>query len=130
MNDESQEPPISPDNLAAYALDTHDAEGAAIIAAHLDVSPDAVRREQDLRSAAGEFAAAVVSDVMPAPDLRSRVLAEARRRRAPAAVVAGSSPIDVHPVELSRAILLLRDLTVDDWARPVDPPRARRLDRP
>ena len=37
-------------------------------------------------------------------------------------MVAGSSPIDVHRVELARAILLLRDLTVDDWARPVDPP--------
>ena len=50
------------------------------------------------------------------------MLAEARRRREPAAVVAGSSPIDVHRVELARAILLLRDLTVDDWGRPVDPP--------
>ena len=89
MNDESPKPPISPDDLAAYALDAHDAEGAAAIAAHLDASPDAVRREQDLRSAAGEFAAAVVDDVTPAAELRSRVLAEARRRRAPAAVVAG-----------------------------------------
>jgi uncharacterized protein (TIGR03083 family) len=122
MNDESPKAPISPDDLAAFALDAHNAEDAAAIAAHLDASPDAVRREQDLRSAAGEFAAAVVNDVTPAPELRSRVLAEARRRREPAEVVAGSSPIDVHRVELSRAILLLRDLTVDDWARPVDPP--------
>ena len=37
-------------------------------------------------------------------------------------MVAGASPIDVHRVEVARAILLLRDLTVDDWARPVDPP--------
>ena len=37
-------------------------------------------------------------------------------------MVAGSSPIDVHRVEMARAILLLRDLTVDDWTRPVDPP--------
>jgi uncharacterized protein (TIGR03083 family) len=37
-------------------------------------------------------------------------------------VVAGSSPIDVHRIELARAIVLLRDLTVDDWTRPVDPP--------
>ncbi len=36
-------------------------------------------------------------------------------------MVAGASPIDVHRVEVARAILLLRDLTVDDWARPVDP---------
>ena len=122
MNDESPKPPISPDDLAAFALDAHDSDGAAAIAAHLDASPDAVRREQDLRSAAGEFAAAVVSDVTPTPELRSRVLAEARRRRAPAVVVAGSSPIDVHRIELARAILLLRDLTVDDWTRPVDPP--------
>ena len=37
-------------------------------------------------------------------------------------MVAGSSPIEVHRVEVARAIVLLRDLTVDDWARPVDPP--------
>ena len=36
-----------------------------MIAAHLDASPDAVRREQDLRSAAGEFAAAIVDEVTP-----------------------------------------------------------------
>ena len=109
MNDDSPRHPMSPDDLPA-------------IAAHLDASPDAARREQDLRSAAGEFAAAVVSDVTPPPELRSSVLAAARRRRPPAAVVAGSSPIEVHRVEVARAILLLHDLTVDDWVRPVDPP--------
>ncbi len=122
MNDDSPNVPVSPDDLAAYALDAHDADDAAAIAAHLDASPDDGRREQDLRSAAGEFAAAVVTEVTPAPGLRSRVLAEARRRREPAVVIAGSSPIDVHRVELGRAILLLRDLTIDDWTRPVDPP--------
>jgi uncharacterized protein (TIGR03083 family) len=121
MNDDSPKAPVSPDDLAVYALDAHDADDAAAIVAHLDASPDVARWEQDLRSAAGEFAAAVVNDVTPAPDLRSRVLAEARRRRQPAAVVAGSSPIDVHRVEAARAILLLRDLTVDDWACSVDP---------
>ena len=122
MNEESPRAPVSPDDLAAYAIDAHGAEHTADIAAHLAASPNAVRWEQVLRSAAGEYAAAVVHDVTPAPDLRSRVLAEARRRREPAAMVAGSSPIDVHRVELARAILLLRDLTVDDWRRPVDPP--------
>ncbi len=122
MNNESPNAPVSPDDLAAYALDAHDAADAAAIAAHLDASPDTARREQDLRSAAGEFAAAVISDVTPPPELRARVLAAARSRRPPAAVVAGSSPIEVHRVEVARAILLLRDLTVDDWARPVDPP--------
>ena len=122
VNDGSPTPPVTPDDLAAYALDAHDTDDAAAIAAHLDASPDAVRTEQDLRSAAGEFAAAVVDEVAPAPDLRSRVVAEARRRRAPAGVVAGASPIVVHRVEVARALLLLRDLTVDDWTRPVDPP--------
>ncbi len=122
MNDDSSVPPMSPDDLATYALDALDAEDADAIAAHLDASPDAARREQDLRSAAGEFAAVVVSDVTPPLPLRSRVLAEARRRRPPTAVVAGASPIEVHRVEVARSILLLRDLTVDDWARPVDPP--------
>jgi uncharacterized protein (TIGR03083 family) len=37
-------------------------------------------------------------------------------------VVAGASPAEVHRVEAARAILLLRDLNVDDWVRPVDPP--------
>jgi uncharacterized protein (TIGR03083 family) len=122
MTDESHEPPISQDDLAAYALDAHDAEGASAIATHLDTSPDAVRELQDLRSAAGEFAAAIVDEVSPPPELRSRVLAEARRHRPPAEVVAGASPIDVHRIELARVLLLLRDLTADDWARPVDPP--------
>ncbi len=122
MNEEFARDPVSPDDLAAYAIDAHEVEREDGIAAHLDSRPDAVRWEQDLRSAAGEFAAAVVRDVTPEPDLRGRVLAEARRRREPAAVVAGASPIEVHRVELARAILLLRDLTVDDWAQPVDPP--------
>lgn len=122
MNEESPNGPISPDDLATYALDAHDAEDAAAIADHLDASPDAVRVEQELRSAAGEFAAAVVDHVTPTPGLRSQVLDEARRRRPPVAVVAGSSPIDVHRVEMARAIVLMRDLTIDDWARPVDPP--------
>jgi uncharacterized protein (TIGR03083 family) len=122
MNDESHEPSISPDDLAAYAIDAHDAEDAAAIAAHLDTSPDAVRHEHDLRSAAGEFAAAIVDEISPPLELRSSVLAEAGRRRPPAEVVAGASPIDVHRIELARVLLLLRDLTVDDWTRTVDPP--------
>ena len=100
--DEPHEPLISPDDLAAYALDAHD----AVIAAHLDTSPDAVRREQDLRSAAGEFAAAIVDEVSPRP---SCVSGSSPRRAgaAPAEVVAGASPIDVHRLEMARAILLL-----------------------
>ncbi len=122
LNDEIPRDPVTPDDLAAYAIDAHDAENADGIAAELAARPEALRWEQVLRSAAGEFAAAVVSDVKPPPELRTRVFAEARRRREPAVVVAGSSPIDVHRVELARAIVLLRDLTVDDWAQPVDPP--------
>ena len=130
MNDDSSIPPMSPDDLATYALDALDAEDAAAIAAHLDASPDAARREQDLRSAAGEFAAAVVSDVTPPLPLRSSVLAEARRRRPPTAVVAGASPTEVHRVEVG---------AVDPAAARPDgrrlgstgrPARARRLDRP
>ena len=118
--DEPHEPPISPDDLAAYALDAHDA-GAAVIAAHLDTSPDAVRREQDLRSAAGEFAAAIVDEVSPRP---SCVSGSSPRRAGAGAGRGGrgASPIDVHRLEMARAILLLRDLTVDDWTRPVDLP--------
>jgi uncharacterized protein (TIGR03083 family) len=122
MSDESPNTPISPDDLAAFAIDAADADHADRVAARLDESREAARIERDLRFAAGEFAATVVEDVTPPPALRSRVLAAARRHRPSAAVVAGSSPIEVHRVELARVILLLRDLTVDDWARPVDPP--------
>ena len=122
MSDDSPKVPVSPEDLAAYAIDAHDPEQADGIVAHLDTSPEAVRLEQDLRSAGGEFAAAVVHDVTPAAGLRSRMLDQARRRRQPAVVVAGSSPIDVHRIELARAVLLLRDLTIEDWDRPLDPP--------
>ena len=129
MNDDSPNAPVSPDDLAAYALDAHDADDAAAIAAHLDASPDDGRREQDLRSAAGEFAAAVVNEVTPAPGLRSRVLAEARRRREPAAVVAGSSPIDVHRVEVGAGDPAAARPDGRRLGPPGRPARARRLDR-
>jgi uncharacterized protein (TIGR03083 family) len=121
MNDKPPTAPVSPDDLAVYALDAHDADETAAIAAHLHASPDDARWEHVLRTAAGEYAAAVVNDVTPAPELRSRVLTAARRRRPAAAVIAGASPIDVRRLEAARAILLLRELTVDDWARAVDP---------
>ena len=104
--------------------------GCRGIAAHLDASPDAVRWEQDLRSAAGEFAAAVVDDVTPAPELRSRVLAEARRRREPAAVVAGSSPIDVHRVEAGAGHPAAARPDRRRLGPPGRPARVRRLDGP
>ena len=72
----------------------------------------------------------VSDDVSPAPELRSRVLAEARRRRAPAAVAAGASPIDVHRVEAARVILLLQRPGGRRLGPPGRPHRARRLDRP
>jgi uncharacterized protein (TIGR03083 family) len=115
-------PPVSADDLAAFALDAHDPDEAAAIAAHVRAVPAAARRERALRSAAGEVAAAVVADVPPGGGLRARVLGEALSRRDAAAVVAGASPIDVHRVELARAVLLLRDLAPEDWDRPVDPP--------
>ncbi len=115
-------PPLSPDDLAAYALDAHEPEDAATVAAHLEAVPAARLQERALRAAAGELAAAVIDDVPPPAGLRARVLGEAHRRRAPAAVVAGASPIEAHRIELARALLLLRDLAPEEWARPVDPP--------
>jgi uncharacterized protein (TIGR03083 family) len=122
MNDDDQAMPVSADDLVAYAIDAHDLEDAGAVAAHLHVSPDASRKEKDLRSAAGEFAATVVNEVAPPATLRSRVLREAGLRRPSVPVVAGASPIDVHRVELARAVLLVRDLAADDWDRSVDPP--------
>jgi uncharacterized protein (TIGR03083 family) len=115
-------PRVSPDDLAAHALDAHDPDDASRIAALVRDVPDLAETERTLRAAAGEIAVATVADLAPGAGLRSRVLAEARRRHGAAEVVAGASPIEVHRTELSRAILLLRDLAPGDWARPVDPP--------
>jgi uncharacterized protein (TIGR03083 family) len=122
MNHDTPRDPVTLDDLVAYALDAHDADDDAAVAAHLRDNPDAVRWEEALRSAAGEFAAAVIDEVAPPDGLRGLALGEARRRRAPAEMVAGASPIEAHRVELSRAVLLLRDLAEQDWSRPVDPP--------
>ncbi len=122
MTNDSDDTPITTDDLAAYALDAHGADETAAIVAHLEATSASDRLEKRLRVAAGEFAAEVVVETAPRPDLRARVIGEARRRRAPARVVAGWSPIDVHRVEAARAVMLLRDLTADEWTRPVDPP--------
>ena len=98
MERRTHEPLISPDDLAAYALDAHDAAGAAVIAAHLDTSPDAVRREQDLRSAAGEFAAAIVDEVSPRPSC-----------------VSGSSPLRAGAASRPRWSPVHRRSTSTEW---------------
>jgi uncharacterized protein (TIGR03083 family) len=115
-------PPVSPDDLAVHALDAHDPDESARIAGLVRVLPELAATERTLRAAAGEIAVATVADVPPAAGLRARVLEEARRRRGAAEVLAGASPIEVHRTELARAVLLLRDLAPEDWARPVDPP--------
>ena len=110
------------DDLAAYALDAHDpAEGAAITA-YLDGVPGAARWERTLRDVAGEIGAAGAREEDPPGDLGARVREVALARRAPAAPVAGASPVEVHRVEMSRLVLLLSDLRPDDWRATVDPP--------
>ena len=115
-------PLVSPDDLAVHALDAHDPDDEARIAALVRDVPDLAMTERTFRAAAGEVAAATIADRAPATGLRARVLDEARRRYGAAEVLAGVSPIEVHRTELARAILLLRDLAPGDWARPVDPP--------
>jgi uncharacterized protein (TIGR03083 family) len=110
------------DDLAALALDALDPAEAPGVATLIEDDPAAAGWAGDLRTAAGEYAAAVVVDASPAAGLRSRVLASAPRRRTPPPPVAAASPIEVHRTELSRAVLLLCDLAPGDWARPVDPP--------
>jgi uncharacterized protein (TIGR03083 family) len=122
MNDEFPATPASLDDLAAHALDAHEPRDRPAIEAHLATAPGAVRTSRTMRDAAGEYAAAVTAEVPPPAALRDRVLAASRRLRAPEPVVAGASPVDVHRVELARAVLLLADLRADDWSRPVDPP--------
>lgn len=79
--------------------------------------------EQALRTAAGELGAVGAVDVetTPPPELRGRVLAAARARRAPAGMTE-LSPVELHRIELSRAITALRHLTAGRWDRRLDPP--------
>ena len=68
MNDESSREPVSPDDLAAYALDAQDAADASAIADQLQASPAVARREQDLRIAAGEWRPTLdLTSVLAAP---------------------------------------------------------------
>ena len=121
---EQNEPGGGPslDDLAVYALDAHEPEEAEAIATYLAEAPGAARWERALRDAAGEFGAAATVESDPPSDLRERVLGAARAGRVPSPVVAGASPIDVHRTELSRMVMLLADLTPDEWGRPLDPP--------
>ena len=121
---EQNEPGGGPslDDLAVYALDAHEPEEAEAIATYLAEAPGAARWERALRDAAGEFGAAATVESDPPRDLRERVLGAARAGRVPSPVVAGASPIDVHRTELSRMVMLLADLTPDEWGRPLDPP--------
>jgi uncharacterized protein (TIGR03083 family) len=122
MTDDPRPLPETLDDLAAYALDALDPGEEAAVAGLLDEDHAAAGWAGDLRDAAGEYAAAVVAATPPAAGLRSRALGAAQRRRLPAPPVVAVSPIEVHRIELSRAVLLLCDLAPDDWARPVDPP--------
>ena len=124
MGMNEQHPPAGPslDDLAVYALDAHDPAEEPGIAAYLDTVPGAARWERTLRDVAGELAAAAGPEVGPPADLAARVRRAALERRPPAPTTTGASPIEVHRVELSRAVLLLSDLRPGDWARPVDPP--------
>ena len=79
--------------------------------------------EQALRTVAGELGAVGVVDVetAPPPALRARILAAARACRAPAATTE-LTPVDLHRIELSRAITALRHLAAGRWDRRLDPP--------
>jgi uncharacterized protein (TIGR03083 family) len=124
MGMNEQHPPAGPslDDLAVFALDAHDPAEERGIAAYLDTVPGAARWERTLRDAAGELGAAAGPEAGPPADLAARVRRAAIERRPPAPTTTGASPIEVHRVELSRAVLLLSDLRPGDWARPVDPP--------
>lgn len=137
--------PAALDDLAAYAVDAHDPEDAPAIEAHLLAAPAAARWERLLRAAAGEYAAVRTREISPPPALRRRVLDAALARRAPAGAAtapagpvgpaagaatprgpvgpaAGAPAVQVHRIELQRAVLLLRGLRPHLWSRPVDPP--------
>src|SRR4051794_41097807 len=103
--------PPSIDELAAFALDAVDGDERRTIADLLDIDPRAAATERSLRRAAGELGAAgtVAVDTPPPSPLRARVLAAAHARRAPTAP-RGITPVEMHRIELSRAITLLRTL--------------------
>jgi uncharacterized protein (TIGR03083 family) len=122
--------PASPeptfDDLAAYALDAVDPDQARSIEAHLAVDRAAAAAERSLRAAAGEFGASGGAAVEsgPPPDLRGRVLATARARRRPHHTE-DATPVEMHRIELSRVLTLLRRIDPGVWTRPVDPPEFR-----
>ena len=112
MNSDAVLPPDppTPDDLAALGLDAVD-------------TGEHHATEQALRATAGELGTAGIVDVETAPPtaLRDRVLAAARARRAPVGRTE-MSPVDLHRIELSRAIRALRHLTAGRWNHRLDPP--------
>ena len=120
------------DDLAVYVLDAHDPGDTTGIESYLLARPADERWEQDLREAAGAYAAAGTADVDLPPDLRDRVLTAALAARpagqpidatpATPAPVALPSPEEVHRREQQRGLEYLRSLQPDDWSVPVDPP--------
>jgi uncharacterized protein (TIGR03083 family) len=126
MNEEHRTPPptTSLDDLAVYALDAHETDDETAIESHLLASPEAARWERALRDAAGELAAGS-DEVTPSPHLRQRVLAAAFHRRTPGSDDDGrdaGGAVEVHRIELRRALELLDGLAADDWELSLGPP--------
>lgn len=124
----SREPLL--DDLAVYALDATDGDEALAIEALLLDDHDAAEVEAVLRDAAGEYAAAVATDLGvdtdadaddATADLRARVITAAHGRRTPSPVEAAGAR-DVHRIEMERFEMLLRRLSDEQWQRPIDPP--------
>lgn len=109
------------DDLAAYALDAVDLDEAVTIEARLATDPSAADLVLDLRDAAGAYGAAFTDESAAPPALRARVLEAAHAARPPSPIEPASA-IEVHRIELERAIMLLRRLTDEQMALSLDPP--------
>jgi len=109
------------EDLAAFALDAVDDTEARTIETLLATDPVAAQLAAALQDAAGALGAADHTIDADAPiDLRSRVIAAGRARRAPVEVEAASWA-DTHMIEMERFELLIRRLTPEQWQSGVDP---------
>jgi uncharacterized protein (TIGR03083 family) len=103
--------------LAAYVLDAVEVDEALAVEEHLATCDTCQRNAVALRSAAEPLGLAVAS--APPPELRGQVLATALAHRP--AEHHPFEPADVHLIESTRLLALLRNLADDEWSAPVGP---------
>ena len=107
--------------LAPYALDALDVDEALEIEAHLDACPDCLAALADLRDTVDLLAGLPEASRADRPDpvLASRTMTAALAQRPASPVVL--APADIHLIESSRLVALLRSLVPAQWSVGVGP---------